>query len=137
MKSFECKIKVRYFEVGRRGFAHHSNYFNWFDVALEELIKSCGMSYKEIEDLGYFFATLSDKCKYYHPATYGDELVVRLTVIDVSNVKVRFSYEIIREKDATLIATGESTHVFVDKSFRLHPLNKVVPKLYNVIGDMV
>jgi acyl-CoA thioester hydrolase len=137
MKTVECKITVRYYEVGRQGFAHHSNYFNWFDVALEELIKKCGMSYKEIEDLGYFFATLSDKCKYYHPAAYGDEIIVRLTVIDVSSIKVKFSYEIIREKDATLVATGESTHVFVDKAFRPHSLNKIVPKLYSVIEDMM
>lgn len=137
MKAVESKVTVRYYEVGRQGFAHHSNYFNWFDVALEELIKKCGMSYAEIEDLGYFFATLSDKCKYYHPAVYGDELIVRLNVTDVSTIKVGFSYELIREKDATLIATGESSHVFVDKTFKPHPLKKVVPKLYNVIGDMV
>lgn len=137
MKNVECSISVRYYEVGRQGFAHHANYFNWFDMALEELVKKCGMSYKEIEDLGYFFATLSDRCKYYHPAVYGDELIVRLTVIDLSTIKVRFSYEIIREKDATLIAEGRSSHVFVDKNFRPHPLNKVVPRLYSTIEDMI
>jgi acyl-CoA thioester hydrolase len=136
MKDVECKIRVRYSEAGRQGYAHHANYLNWFDEALEALVKQCGMSYKEIEDLGYFLAPVTDTCKYFHPASYNDELTVRLTVTDISSIKVRFGYEIIREKDAKLIATGRSSHVFVDKSFRPHSLKKVIPALYSIIEDM-
>jgi acyl-CoA thioester hydrolase len=93
MISMDCKIRVRYSEVGRQGLAHHANYLNWFDIALEELIKKCGMSYKEIEELGYFFAPLSDRCTYYHPAMYGDDLTIRVSVADASAVKIRFYYE--------------------------------------------
>ncbi len=53
MATVECRVRVRYSEVGRQGFAHHASYFNWFDMALEELIKICGMSYEDIEDLGF------------------------------------------------------------------------------------
>ncbi len=136
MKNVECRIRVRYSEAGRQGYAHHANYFNWFDEALEALVKQCGMSYKEIEDLGYFLAPVTDKCKYYHPASYNDELTIRLTVTDISSIKVKFAYEIIREKDAKLIATGQSSHVFVDKSFRPHSLKKVIPALYAILEDM-
>ncbi len=135
MISVECRIRVRYSEVGRQGFAHHANYLNWFDIALEELIKKCGMSYKEIEDLGYFFAPISDHCTYYHPALYNDMITVRVTVADASAVKIRFSYEIIREKDAILIATGQSEHVFVDKNFKPNSLKRIVPRLYAMIGE--
>lgn len=135
MVSVDCKIRVRYSEVGRQGFAHHSNYFNWFDIALEELITHCGMSYKEIEDLGYFFAPLSDHCDYYHPALYGDDLTMRVTVADASSVKISFTYEIMREKDARLIAAGRTEHVFVDKNFRPHSLRKIVPRLYALLGE--
>lgn len=137
MKAVECKIRVRYSEAGRQGFAHHANYFNWFDEALEELIKKCGMSYKEIEDLGYFLAPVTDTCKYFHPASYNDELTVRLSIRDVSTIKVRFSYEIIREKDSMIIAIGQSSHVFVDKSFRPHSLKRVAPSLYDKLEEMV
>ncbi len=135
MVTVECKIRVRYSEVGRQGFAHHANYLNWFDIALEELLRQCGMGYKEIEDLGYFFAPLSDRCSYHHPALYSDELTVRVAVADASAVKIRFSYEITREKDAKLIAVGETEHVFVDKNFRPHSLKRIVPRLYAMIGE--
>lgn len=137
MKAVECRIRVRYSEAGRQGYAHHANYFNWFDEALEELIKKCGMSYKDIEDLGYFLAPVADKCRYFHPASYNDELNVRLFIRDINSIKVRFSYEIIREKDSTIIAVGESSHVFVDKSFRPHSLKKVALALFETLEEMV
>jgi acyl-CoA thioester hydrolase len=136
MKAVECRIRVRYSEAGRQGYAHHANYFNWFDEALEELVKQCGMSYKDIEDLGYFLAPVTDTCKYFHPASYNDELNIRLTVSDVSSIKVKFNYEILREKDAKIIATGHSTHVFVDRSFRPHSLKRIAPSLYSILEEM-
>lgn len=135
MISMDCKIRVRYSEVGRQGLAHHANYLNWFDIALEELIKKCGMSYKEIEDLGYFFAPLSDRCTYYHPAMYGDDLTIRVSVADASAVKIRFYYEVMREKDAKLIAVGQTEHVFVDRNFKPHSLKKIVPNLYALLNE--
>jgi acyl-CoA thioester hydrolase len=92
------------------------------------------MGYKEIEDLGYFFAPISDHCTYYHPALYNDELTIRVSVADASAVKIRFYYEVMREKDAKLIATGQTEHVFVDKSFKPHSLKRIVPRLYAMIN---
>lgn len=136
MKTVECKIRVRYSEAGRQGYAHHAHYFSWFDIGLEEIIKLCGSSYKEIEDIGYFLAPIFDSCKYYHPAGYNDELTIRVTVADLSSVKVRFSYEVIREKDAKLVATGQTDHVFVDKNFRPYSIKRVMPRLYAMLEDM-
>lgn len=137
MKAVECRIRVRYSEAGRQGYAHHANYFNWFDEALEQLVKKCGMSYKDLEDQGFFLAPVTDKCRYFHPASYNDELTVRLFIKDVNSIKVRFSYEIVREKDSQIIAVGQSSHVFVDRGFRPHSLKKVVPALYELLEEMV
>ncbi len=137
MKTIECKIRVRYSEAGRQGYAHHANYFNWFDMALEELVQFCGLSYKDIEDLGYFLAPVTDKCTYYNPASYNDELTVRMSVLDISSIKVKFSYEIIREKDSKLIAVGQTTNVFIDKNFKPHSLKTAVPELYKKIEEMI
>jgi len=136
MKTVECKIRVRYSEVRRQGYAHHAHYLNWFDAALEEIIRVCGSSYKEIEDLGYMLAPISDSCRYYNPAGYNDELTVRVTVADLSAVKIRFNYEIIHESDAKLVATGETEHVFVDKNFRPYSIRRVMPRLYAMLEDM-
>ena len=137
MRTVECKIRVRYSEVGRQGYAHHAHYLNWFDAALEEIIRVCGSSYKEIEDLGYMLAPISDSCRYYNPAGYNDELTVRVSVADLSSVKVSFTYEIIREADAKLVATGQTDHVFVDKNFRPYSMRRVMPRMYAMLENMM
>lgn len=137
MKTVECKVRVRYGEVGRQGFAHHAHYLNWFDIGLEEIIKQCDLSYKDIEELGYFLAPISDTCRYVHPAYYNDVLTVRVSVADLSSVRTKFSYEVIREKDAVLIATGQTDHVFVDKNFKPYSLKRVLPRLYEMLKSMV
>ena len=58
-------------------------------------------------------------------------------VSDISAIKVGFSYEIFREKDAVLIASGKTTHVFVDAQFKPHSIKKVVPLLYKALKSMV
>ena len=136
MAKVECKVRVRYNEIGRQGMAHHAVYFNWFDMALEELIGLCGMSYKDIEDMGFLFAPLCDQCQYIHPAVYNDVLTVRLKVADLSSIKVKFDYEIFREKDATLVAAGKTTHVFVDARFKPHSIKKIVPRLYSALKEL-
>lgn len=136
MKTVECKVRVRYSEVGRQGLAHHAHYLNWFDIGLEEIIKQCDLSYKDIEELGYFLAPISDTCRYAHPAYYNDILTVRVSVTDISSVKIKFSYEVIREKDAVLIATGLTDHVFVDKNFKLYSIKCVLPRLFEVLKAM-
>ena len=137
MKTLDCTIKVRYSEAGRKGLAQHSAYYNWFDMAQDTLIQSFNMSYKDIEDLGYSFVTLSEYCEYSCAAYYGDELTVRIKVEEVSTVRVMFSYEVIREKDSKLIATASSNHVFVDNNFRPHSLKKVLPSLYKRLEAML
>ena len=104
MKTVEAKISVRYSEVGRQGFAHHAHYLNWFDIGLEAVIKEFGQSYKDVEEQGFFLAPICDKCQYYHPAFYNDELTVRVSIADLSLIKISFTYEIVREKDTVLIA---------------------------------
>lgn len=137
MKTVECKIRVRYSEVGRQELAHHAHYLDWFDIGLEEIIKQCGLSYREVEDLGYFLAPISDTCRYFHPAYYNDVLTVRVSVADLSSVKVKFSYEILCEKGAKLIATGQTDHVFVDKNFKPYSIKRVVPRLYEMLKEMM
>ena len=136
MKTVECKIRVRYSDTGRQGYAHHAHFFNWFDIGLEEIIKLCGSSYGEIEELGYMLAPISDSCKYYHPASYNDELTVRVNVADLSGVKIKFAYEVIREKDAKLIAKGITDHVFVDQKFKPYSLKRIMPRLFAMLQEM-
>ena len=137
MKTHERMITVRYSETGRRGLAQHYAYYTWFDIALEGLMNECGMCYKDIEDLGYIFVTLSESCEYKNAAYYGDELIIRVKIENLSTIKIAFSYEVVRAKDCVLIASARSSNVFVDNNSRPHSLKKLLPELYKKLEEML
>jgi len=53
MTSGEITIRVRYAETDRMGLLHHANYLIYFEQGRTELLRSCGLSYKDLEDQGY------------------------------------------------------------------------------------
>ena len=125
----EAKIRVRYYETGQMGFVHHSNYFNWFDLAQEKLISDIGFDYSKIEERGLKFIPVHQSCDYLTPIYYRDELVIRITLKEIKGMKLSFEYEIVRMADAKIAAKGKSDHILVDEN--LHPaiIRRVVPEL--------
>ena len=52
MYKSKTNIMVRYVETDQMGIVHHSNYYVYFEVARDDLIKHIDMSYKDMEELG-------------------------------------------------------------------------------------
>ena len=48
----KSRIVVRYAETDQMGIAHHANYPVWFEVARTDLIKTIGITYTELEEMG-------------------------------------------------------------------------------------
>lgn len=128
----QCKVRVRYSETGKMGFAHHANYLNWFDMAQEELLNKYGLSYDHVEKQGYRILPVHTSCDFKTPAYYDDVLTVRITVKEIKGIKLTFGYEIVREKDAALIATGETTHILLDRNMKV-ALVKALPNIYDIM----
>jgi len=57
-------------------------------------------------------------CRYEKPARYDEVLRVRTRVAEWRNRIVKFSYEIFRETDDVLLATGDTTHVICGRNGR-------------------
>ena len=47
------EIRVRYAETDMMGITYHANYFVWFETARIHLLKTLGISYRELEKAGY------------------------------------------------------------------------------------
>ncbi len=127
---FEVKIKVRYSETDQMAIAYHGNYFSWFEVARTEMIRGIGTSYKEMEEHGVLLPVIDVSCQYKVSAKYDDELVVRVKCTKYNGIRMDFAYEIIREADQALIATGATKHAWIDKKYRPVRLGKIVPAIH-------
>jgi acyl-CoA thioester hydrolase len=103
----EITIRVRYAEVDRMGFLHHSHYLVYFEQGRTELLRAQGYSYRDLEDQGFLLVLTKVQVRYKSPARYDDLLTLRTTVVRTTLVKIEHRYELFR--DGLLLAEGETT----------------------------
>lgn len=115
-QSHEISIRVRYAETDRMGLLHHANYLVYFEMGRTELLRQQAVSYREIEDSGYFLVIVDVGCKFRRPARYDDLLTLRTTLERVTHVKIVHGYELYHE--STLLAEGRTTLACVDRDGR-------------------
>ena len=120
----EIEIRVRYSETDRMGLLHHANYIIYFEIGRTELLRSRGLSYRDIEDAGHYLVIVEIGCKFKRPAYYDDLLTLRTTVERVTHVKIVHKYQVLR--DGLLVAEGHSTLACVDSEGKPQALPEVL-----------
>jgi acyl-CoA thioester hydrolase len=116
MTSGEITIRVRYAETDRMGLLHHANYLIYFEQGRTELLRSCGLSYKDLEDQGYLLVLTKIEVKYRWPAHYDDLLTLKTIVTRTTSVRIDHRYEVYCE--GRMLAEGASTLACVDREGR-------------------
>jgi len=97
------------------GVVYYANYLVWFEIGRTDLLRQHGWSYREMEVDGYSLPVIDAQCAYKASAKYDDEIEVRTSGGMVSPVRVKFSYEVVRAADRTLLATGSTVHATLDR----------------------
>jgi acyl-CoA thioester hydrolase len=115
----DTTVRVRYAETDQMGVVYHANYLIWFEVGRVELMRAMGCEYKTMETEDDCHIVVAEAhCRYDKPAHYDEVLRVRTRVTEWRNRIVKFSYEIFRDADNTLLATGYTTHVICGSNGR-------------------
>ena len=90
------------------GIAHHASYPVWFEMGRTELVRASGVTYRDIEALGAFFAVTRLEVRFSHPIRYDDEIEVLTRLERATRVKALHAYEIRRDG---LVTTTARTNV--------------------------
>jgi acyl-CoA thioester hydrolase len=127
LQHHDSTIRVRYAETDQMGVVYHANYLVWFEVGRVELMRALGVEYKamEIED-DCHIVVVDAHCRYLRPARYDELLTIRTRISESRNRTVKFAYELLRQGDGLLLATGETTHVICGANGR----PKLLPPKY-------
>ena len=75
-------------------------------------------------------------CRYILPARYEDVLTIKTYITELSPVKVRFGYDVVRKMDNALLAKGETLLAFTDTNFRPVNLKKFRPDIWEYVQKM-
>ena len=113
MLKHEVKLRVRYAETDRMGYVYYGNYAEYLEVARVEMLRSTGISYRELEEQGVLLPVRELRITYHKPALYDDELTVRTELRALPNVRIVFHYAILNAAGA-LLSEAETTLVFID-----------------------
>ena len=115
MFNHSVKIRVRYGETDQMGYVYYGNYAEYFEVGRVEMLRSLGLSYKELEvEHGILMPVTSLKIRYVRPAHYDDELKIITTLRELPGKRIVFHVEIFKE-EAKMVCSGEVRLCFIDK----------------------
>ncbi|HYK82243.1 MAG TPA: thioesterase family protein [Gemmatimonadales bacterium] len=104
-------LRVNYSETDQMGVVYHANYLIWFDRARTELMRTTGLTYKELEQQGVYLAVSEVQVRYRAAARYDDLVRVRCWVRDLGSRRVTFGYAVDRAETGELLATGTTSLV--------------------------
>lgn len=119
MLEIEKDIDIRFSEVDSMGIVWHGNYALYFEDARELFGKTYHLEYMQMYRFG-FYAPLVDLQFHYKKAIrYTDPIKVVIRFHDTEAAKIVFDYEIRHRETGELMATGQSTQVFLDLDYQL------------------
>lgn len=111
----ESHFRVRYAETDAMGIAHHSSYVIYFEEGRTQYIRQRGKSYSEFEHSGFFLTVTEVHARYLQPARYEQRLIAHTWINDLKSRGLAFGYEIVDAETGSLITTGNSKHICVNR----------------------
>ena len=128
-QEFTARVRVRYAETDQMGVVYYGNFFTWFEIGRAEMLRSLGLSYRQMEEDGAVLPVAKASCRYRSPAHYDDEVLIRTRCIALRGALVTFGYRLLREvpsdmqePEYLLLAEGETSHMVLDRSLNRCPL---------------
>lgn len=119
----ESRIRVRYSECDAMSVAHHASYIPWLEIGRTDLLRACGVSYRDMEAAHIFLVVTRLELRYKAPARYDEEVVVVTRVSGGGRARIDHEYEVWVDKGdgrgkSVLCATASSTLACVDETGR-------------------
>lgn len=109
--------RVDYSETDQMGVVYHARYLVWLDVARTELLRTTGISYRELEGLGLRLAVSDLTMRYRRPARYDDPVRVRCWIRERASRRIEFGYVVEHDETDELLATATTALMVLDADF--------------------
>lgn len=116
--------KVYYNETDQMGRVYHSNYLVWMEKARTEWLRECGISYKDLENMGIMLPVSDLSIKYLNAVEYDEDVYIEIYPEKLTRIKVDFKYAFYNKNKTTKFAESSSTNVFTDKDGKIKRISK-------------
>lgn len=113
------ELEIRFSEVDSMGVVWHGSYPLYFEDARELFGKKYDLTYMGFFDQGCFAPIVELTFHYKKPIKYGMRPRIDIIYRPTEAAKIVFDYEIYDTEDESLIATGHSVQVFMNRQYQL------------------
>lgn len=131
---FQTTVRVLYGDTDAGGVVYNANFLRYFEIGRTELMREWVCSYSDIEKLGFVLPVTECWARYKAPAFYDDLLIIETTIAEISRLKCKFSYRIVRQEEGIerpkLLVKGYTVHAAVTREGKLTRLpEEIIQKM--------
>ncbi len=119
MISYDYHFKVRYKDIDQMGVMYYSRYFEYYEAARTDMMRTMGLTYKALEGQGIMMPVVHSESDYMAGPRFDDYLTCRTTVHEIHRNKMEIFYEIFQDNaPETIINRGQTVHAFLKMNGR-------------------
>ncbi|MFN3605405.1 MAG: acyl-CoA thioesterase [Leptonema sp. (in: bacteria)] len=123
------QYRIPYGDVDKMGYVYYANYFRYFEILRNELIRKSSVSYKEMEENYQLMLPVLDAyCEYLFPAKYDDLITIQGWVSTIEANRIKIEYLIVNQ-ESKKIATGYTTHICLNSEGKPRKLPNFIQNL--------
>jgi acyl-CoA thioester hydrolase len=123
--------RVIYGDTDQMGVVYYANYLRWFERGRSEWLRQIGLPYATIEQHGFHFPVSEVICRYAQSAHYDDVVRIETELVELGRASLSFDYQISREADRRILATGSTKHACIDGSGRVARIPRILTDAIN------
>lgn len=107
-------VRVRFNEVDLLRIVWHGHYINFFEEARRAFGRKFGVDYTVFIHHNIAIPVVQLHVDYFSPARVSDVLEVRARLLKTESAKLHFQYEVRRQDESALLASGSTIQVFTN-----------------------
>ncbi|MBN2430733.1 MAG: acyl-CoA thioesterase [Acidobacteria bacterium] len=114
MLTHRTTLRVRYADTDKMQFVYNGKYLEYFEVGRTELLRHCGLAYRQVEERGYQLPVIEAGLIFRQPAHYDDLLEIEATVRALRTPRLRIEYAVRRSGEEAILVQGFTVHIFMN-----------------------
>ena len=114
--------RIFFHDTDAGGVVYYGNYLKYLEEARTEFLEERKMSVASFYECGLMYAVSQCSINYRSPARYGETLICKAVLKELTNVKLTFNQTIHEKKTRRLVAEAEVTLVCLNKDFKPTPI---------------
>ncbi|RNC79516.1 MAG: acyl-CoA thioesterase [Balneola sp.] len=100
------------------GYVYNGRYLEYFEAARTEMIRSYGLSYRNMEDEGIMLPVINAELEYKSPVFYDEEINIKVLLYEVPVARLVTYYKVVANERQKLCVEGKVVLCFMDEETR-------------------